>query len=168
VFGHPLRETVLDLSRIRRGAFAALCLFMLTVAGHAQQAEPQKLEVEPLTIRTERGEFVFSAEIADEPREHGRGLMFREELAADEAMLFDFGSPRILTMWMKNTPLSLDMIFIAPDGAVHRIEERTTPFSEDVISSGEPVTHVLEVRGGVARMIGLKPGDRIEHRSFRR
>lgn len=132
----------------------------------AQQRAMQKLETEMVTAVTARGRFDFVTEIADQPSELASGLMFRQSMAPNEGMLFDFGRSRLVTMWMKNTPLSLDMVFIRSDGTVARIEERTEPFSERTISSGEPVSHVLELRGGVARMIGLKPGDRLEHSSF--
>lgn len=140
------------------------------MSSYAQQAVglPQILESEDLAIITSRGRYEFKAEIADEAGEQAKGLMFREDLAADEGMLFDFGETRIVTMWMKNTPLSLDMLFIRADGTIARIAERTTPYSLDVIASGEPVPFVLELRGGVANLIGAKAGDRIEHRLFSR
>ncbi|MFZ1814226.1 MAG: DUF192 domain-containing protein [Rhizobiaceae bacterium] len=153
----------------------ALAAFMLagscagTVTVHAQQAQSgqtQKLEVEKLAIVTGQGRFEFDAEIADEPREHATGLMFREKMAPNAGMLFDFGAVRSVTMWMRNTPLPLDMVFIRPDGTVAGISERTTPFSIDIIESPEPVSHVLELNAGIARMIGLKVGDQVEHRSL--
>jgi uncharacterized protein len=137
-----------------------------TSAAAAQQVATQQLPTEKLVIHTDRGQFPFTVEIADEPHEQSRGLMYRRDLAPDHGMLFDFAKQRVVTMWMKNTPLSLDMIFIRPDGRVERIAERTEPFSEDVISSGNPVAYVLEVNGGVARLIGLKAGDQIEYHAF--
>jgi uncharacterized membrane protein (UPF0127 family) len=114
-----------------------------------------------LVIATGTGEHAFTIEIADDAGEQAKGLMFREEMAANHGMLFDFGEARPVTMWMKNTPMSLDMVWIREDGTVAGVSERTTPFSEDVIPSPEPVPYVLEIRAGVARMIGLKPGDRV-------
>ena len=81
-------------------------------------------------------------------------------------MLFAFGRPRLVTMWMKNTPLPLDMVFLNPDGTVAHIAERTTPYSEDIVSSGGNVAFALELNAGVSRLIGLKVGDRVEHRLF--
>jgi uncharacterized membrane protein (UPF0127 family) len=127
---------------------------------------PQILEAESLFIVTSRGRFEIRAEIADNPDEQAKGLMFRDELAANEGMLFDFGARRMVTMWMKNTPLSLDMVFIRADGTVARVAERTVPNSLDTISSGEPVSFVLEIPGGVSKMLGIRPGDRLEHRLF--
>ena len=127
----------------------------------AQSGKPQRLDTEPLTVVTATGSHLFTVEIADDPHEQAIGLMHREEMAADHGMLFDFGPPRIVTMWMKNTLISLDMVFVRPDGTVARVAERTEPLSLKTISSNEPVSHVLELRGGVARLIGLKPGDRL-------
>lgn len=132
----------------------------------AEDTRIQRLEVEKVIIKTKIGSFDIDAEIADEPHEQSRGLMYRTDLGPGQGMLFDFGETRPVTMWMKNTPLSLDMVFVKPDGTVARVAERTEPFSEAIIPSGEPVSHVLELRGGVARMIGLKEGDRLEHHSF--
>ncbi len=141
---------------------------VLQVASHAQQAAgvPQILDSEDLVIVTAGGSHTLKVEIADEPHEQAKGLMFREDLAANEGMLFDFGETRMVTMWMKNTPLSLDMLFVRSDGTVATIAERTEPFSLKTISSGEPVSFVLELRGGVAKLMGIKPGDRLEHRLF--
>lgn len=136
--------------------------------GYAQRVtlEPQFLESESLTVVTGQGRFDLTVEVADEPNEQAIGLMFREEMETDHGMLFDFGETRPVSMWMKNTPLSLDMIFIRKDGTVANIAERTVPFSVETVSSSEPVAFVLEIKGGVARMMGLKPGDRLEHRLF--
>lgn len=118
-----------------------------------------ELETKTLTIRTAQGSFEFTVEIADEPRERQKGLMFRETMPTKHGMLFDFGETRRIQMWMRNTPLSLDMIFMTPDGEVVRIAERTTPFSDAIIDSNVPISHVLEVNAGVAKLIGLKVGD---------
>jgi uncharacterized protein len=139
-------------------------------AGHAlaqsEQAQ-QQLEAERLVIVTDTGRHEFEAEIADDSAEQSKGLMFRESMPANHGMLFDFGQSRMVQMWMKNTPMPLDMVFILADGTVARIAERTVPYSLDVISSQEPVSFVLEIRAGVSKLIELKPGDRLEHRLFR-
>ncbi len=141
---------------------------LLVVLAFATPAIGQDAAGEKLVIRTAQGEFPFTVEIADDPAEQAKGLMFRETMEATHGMLFDFGEKRPVTMWMKNTPMPLDMVFVRADGTVAGIAERTTPFSEDVIASPEPVTHVLEIRAGVARLIGLKAGDRLEHPIFGR
>jgi uncharacterized membrane protein (UPF0127 family) len=89
------------------------------------------------------------------------GLMFRRSLAADAGMLFLYDRAQPVAMWMKNTYIPLDMIFIGADGRVHRIAKRTEPFSTDVISSEGDVQGILEVNAGIADAIGLKPGDEV-------
>ena len=143
-----------------------LGLSMQPVAAQQQSGEPMLLEAEKLTITSAQGSFDFDVEIADDSSEQARGLMFRTDLPTRRGMLFDFGQSRIVAMWMKNTPLSLDMVFVLPDGSVASVAERTEPFSERIIPSGEPVSHVLELNAGVARLIGLKPGDKLVHRLF--
>jgi hypothetical protein len=137
------------------GALASLAL--------AEQAgQAMRLPAEKMTIVTAQGRFDFDVEIADEPVEQQRGLMFRTDLPTRRGMLFDFGQTRMVSMWMKNTPLPLDMVFIRADGTVASVAERTEPFSENIVASGEPVAYVLELNAGVARLIGVKAGDRIE------
>ncbi len=113
----------------------------------------------------ERGQVVFETagkeriiidvEWALTAEQRARGLMERPELPDRTGMLFDFGETRMVTMWMANTPASLDMIFIDEAGRIVRIAERTTPLSEAIVSSGEPVRYALEIRGGHARELGL-------------
>ena len=82
-------------------------------------------------------------------------------------MLFFYETPQEITMWMRNTYIPLDMVFIRADGTVHRIEARTEPLSENIIASRGDVTACLELAGGAAERLGLKPGDRVEHRFFK-
>ena len=117
-------------------------------------------------VETQGGKEIFRAEIADTPQLRQQGLMFRKHMGANEGMLFDFGSPRPVHMWMKNTFISLDMIFIRKDGTVIAIGANTEPFSEAVIGVEEPVKGVLEVVAGTAARLGLKPGDRVYHPIF--
>ena len=120
-----------------------------------------------LTIVTATGKHVFKVEVAESEKDKALGLMFRTTLARRAGMLFpSLSGPAELTMWMRNTFISLDMIFINTDGTVHRIEHATEPHSEKVIASQGRVAAVLEVLAGVAREIGLKPGDRIDHTFF--
>jgi uncharacterized protein len=92
-----------------------------------------------------------------------RGLMYRRSLPAGQGMLFDFGSEQRITMWMKNTYVALDMIFIGTDGRISRIAANTKPLSTRLISSGEPARYVLEVNAGTARKLGIAVGDRVSH-----
>ena len=105
-------------------------------------------------------------ELAETSQQKAMGLMFRKNLARRAGMLFPYASPQELTMWMRNTYIPLDMVFIAKGGLVHRIEENTEPFSERIIASKGKVIAVLELAGGVARELGLKPGDKVEHASL--
>ncbi len=125
-----------------------------------------KMRVETVVIKTATGEYSFEAEIADTPLHKSRGLMGRPLLDADRGMLFDNGEDREMFMWMKNTILALDMIFITKDGTVASIAKNTVPFSETIIPSGQPVRGVLEVNAGTADRIGLKPGDKVMHAMF--
>ncbi len=129
----------------------------------AQQIDPDPT---PLVVYTARGKYSFSIEIADEPGEQIVGLMFRETMATDRGMLFVHDVPHIITMWMRNTPLSLDMVFLTADGQIAHIAERTEPFSLDTISSQGPASHVLEINAGVAALAGMEVGDRVLHPLF--
>lgn len=108
----------------------------------------------------------FSVELATTHEQLTQGLMFRRTLAADAGMLFDFGEDRPVTMWMHNTLIPLDMLFVASDGRVVGIKERAVPGSSEIISSPQPVRGVLEVNGGTAHRLGLAPGDRVVHPMF--
>ncbi|NIY74624.1 DUF192 domain-containing protein [Thalassospira sp. HF15] len=105
---------------------------------------------------------VFNVELAITPEERSRGLMFRTEMAKDAGMLFDFGSARDISMWMKNTFISLDMLFIDAKGTIVGIEKRTVPQSETIIPSPKPVRFVLELNGGSADRMGFEVGEKVE------
>lgn len=119
-----------------------------------------------LTIVTTKGPHVFTVEIADDDAKRARGLMCRTSMAPDAGMIFDYGAERAVSMWMKNTILSLDMVFIRADGTVFSIARSAVPYSEEFIRSGGPVQAVLELNAGMADRIGLKPGDVVRHAMF--
>jgi uncharacterized membrane protein (UPF0127 family) len=120
-----------------------------------------------LSIQTAAGSKVaFTVEMAQTPEESERGLMNRPSLAADAGMLFDFGSEQRIAMWMKNTLIPLDMIFIAGDGHILGIAERTVPMSLEIIPSPGSVRAVLEINGGTASRLQIHPGDRVIHPIF--
>ena len=145
---------------------ALLLLALLSLEGAAGVADA-KMRVERLWLVMRSGEETpIDIEIADAPEEKQMGLMFRTELADNKGMLFPYDVPREVTMWMHNTYIPLDMVFINADGTVHRIEERAEPLSDRVISSKGPVVAVLELAGGAAKRLGLKPGDRVRHPLF--
>jgi len=114
-----------------------------------------------LTVETASGKHVYQVEVARDSRTQARGLMFRNSMPENHGMLFDFGTDRPLGFWMRNTYISLDIIFFRADGIVHRIAADAVPLSEKNIPSGIPLRYVLELNAGQARKIGLKPGDRI-------
>ncbi|WP_051661367.1 DUF192 domain-containing protein [Bosea sp. 117] len=144
----------------RRASFTLALLFLLGLPGvHAASFEP-------LTIQTKRGPAAFTVEIAVTPDERAKGLMYRTELKPDAGMLFDFRADQPVYMWMKNTYIPLDMVFIRSDGHVAAIAENTTPLSTETISSGGPVRAVLELAGGTAKARGIAVGDRVVHRLF--
>jgi uncharacterized membrane protein (UPF0127 family) len=129
-------------------------------------AAAQAATFEPLEIVTKSGVQVFSVEMATTEEEKTTGLMYRKELADGKGMLFDFSPPQEVSMWMKNTYISLDMIFIRADGRILRIAENTEPMSTRIISSGGLAKGVLEVIAGTAKKYGIEPGDRVGHPLF--
>ena len=126
-------------------------------------------EVETLKIRTKNGAVhEFQVEVARTNRDRQQGLMYRQSLETHSGMLFEFSPPQIVHMWMKNTYIALDMLFIRSDGTIAKIAERTEPLSERTISSGENVLAVLEIKGGTAQLLGISPDDQVEHDFFKK
>jgi uncharacterized protein len=125
-------------------------------------------EPETLTIVTASGRHAFKVEVMRTDAERERGLMFRKFLPADRGMLFDFKKVEPVMMWMKNTYLPLDMVFIGPDGRVVSTAENAEPLSERIIPSGGPVLGVLELNAGTVGRDGVKAGDRVENPMFPR
>lgn len=127
-----------------------------------------KMRVDQLAIVAADGRRVpLDVEIAQDSKEKALGLMFRTELADTQGMLFPYEDTRELSMWMHNTYIPLDMLFIRPDGVIHRIESRAQPLSDRVINSEGAVSAVLELPGGAAERLGIKPGDRVQHPLFK-
>ena len=142
------------------------CFLWLTFQSHAFSENAQISKLEPIAVASEESVTMFTAEIADTEELRERGLMFRHLLPQDKAMLFDFGKPRPVAMWMKNTNISLDMLFIRADGTIAAIAENTVPQSLDTISVQEPVRGVLEVAAGTVKRLGLRTNDKVYHRIF--
>ncbi len=124
------------------------------------------MEVTPLTVRSADTDHVFSVEIANDDEEISYGLMHRDSMDADSGMLFDFGRMRETSMFMKDTLIPLDMLFISVDGTIEMIARNTVPGSLRTISPGKPVRGVLELNGGRAAELGLQPGDTVVHAIF--
>ena len=145
---------------IALAAVVALC----ALSGAAVQAAT----FQTLEIATKSGVRVFSVEMATTEEEKTTGLMYRKELADGKGMLFDFSPEQEVSMWMKNTYIPLDMIFIRADGRILRIAENTEPLSTRIIPSGGLAKGVLEVIAGTAQKYGIAPGDRVAHPLFSR
>ncbi len=126
-----------------------------------------RLPTERMVILTRDGRRLdFTVEMALTPEQQTIGLMFRPEVKADEGMIFDWGQPRESSMWMRNTLAPLDMVFIAADGRIHRIAERTVPLSLTPVDSRGPVRATLELQGGITEKLDIRVGDRVLHRMF--
>ncbi len=119
------------------------------------------MPTETLTLQTDKGRFTLRIEVAKTEAQKGLGLMFRREVPRDTGMLFPYARAREITMWMRNTYVSLDMVFINADGTVHRIAYGTEPMSEAVVASNGDVVAVLEIAAGEANRYGIKPGDQV-------
>jgi hypothetical protein len=152
---------------------AALALFVVwtaaapAFAAQAASAETMKFDRELLTIRTAKGAtHKFTVELAASDAQLEFGLMYRKTMAADHGMLFDFGTPRSVMMWMKNTVLPLDMLFLDRSGTITHIAANAAPFSEAIISSDGPVLYVIELNAGIAGKLGLAVGDRVTSKTI--
>jgi uncharacterized membrane protein (UPF0127 family) len=157
------------ISSVRRSLPRTLyAIIMVALMAAVVEAAPASVTFEEssLTIDAAHDRFEFQVEMAVSPAQRGRGLMFRESLEEDRGMLFDFGRPQRATMWMRNTYVPLDMLFIDADGRITQIAANTQPLSDAVVASRQPVRAVLELRGGVSAKLGIKPGDRVIHPLF--
>ncbi len=146
--------------RAARPIVAVLFLALAAAAAFAQATSR-------LAIEGERGRHTFTVEVAATDETRQVGLMFRKSLAADAGMLFDYQTPQPVAMWMKNTLIPLDMLFIGADHRIVRIAERTVPHSLATIDSGGPVRAVLELNAGTAARLGIKVGDLVRHAAFK-
>ena len=132
----------------------------------AQTTTPQPSALEKLVIVTADGPKTFQVEVMRTMEERARGLMFRRYLPRDRGMLFDFAVEAPVAMWMKDTFIPLDMLFIRKDGTISQIADNTEPHSTRTIPSNEPVYSVLEINGGAASALGIKAGDKVAHPLF--
>ena len=148
--------------RFRLGLPVIGLVVMLAGAAYAQA-------LEALSIVSQGGQRQsFQVEVARNDADRAQGLMYRRSMPADRGLLFDFARVEPVSMWMQNTYLPLDMLFVRQDGTIARIAANTEPLSTRTIPSGEPVLAVLELNAGTAARLGIKPGDRIEHPLFKR
>ncbi|MFG1349649.1 DUF192 domain-containing protein [Xanthobacter autotrophicus] len=144
----------------------ALALSPLAPALAEPAPAAQATSLEALEITSAKGVVTFEVEVARTDEQRTNGLMYRKSLGERAGMLFDFKVDQPVYMWMKNTYIPLDMLFIRADGSIARIAAMTTPLSTQTISSGEPVRAVLEIAGGQARKLGIAAGDRVAHPVF--
>ncbi len=148
---------------------ALVCLFCSTIYTTLSLASEDvvRLPVEEVVVTTDQGDVTFATEIATNNETRTRGLMFRRSMGEREAMLFYWQDPLVVSMWMRNTYIPLDMLFVTADGIVVHVESNTVPHSLDVISAGREVSAVMEIVAGSAAKLGIRPGSRLMHRFFR-
>lgn len=115
-----------------------------------------------VTIHGTEQQHRFAVEVVATPESRSQGLMYRTELAANAGMLFVFERPAEVAFWMRNTYLPLDLIFIDRHGSIVRIHPQAKPHDDTLIASGQPVTHVLEINGGLAAELGIETGQRMK------
>lgn len=141
-------------------------LFLLALPAHAQKPLPIG-PTDPLTLVANGKSTPFTVEMADTPEEAQIGLMYRKEMAKDHGMIFDFGQPQNISMYMKNCFFPQDMLFLDGEGTVVAVVHNARPGSLRNISAGFPVKGVLELNGGIAKSLGVKPGDKVLHKMFK-
>jgi uncharacterized membrane protein (UPF0127 family) len=144
-----------------RRSFWLLPLLLLVASGGLAVAQLAQFPTAELTVVTAGGSHKFTVELATTPAQMEQGLMFRRSLAPDSGMLFDFKTPSMATMWMKNTLIPLDMLFVDEHGRIVNIAERAVPESTDTIAAAAPVRAVIELNGGTVARLGIRPGDQV-------
>jgi uncharacterized membrane protein (UPF0127 family) len=145
----------------RRHFFLLSAVLLFTVSGAVAPAQLATFPRAELTIVSAGGPHKFTVELATTPAQMEQGLMFRQRLAADAGMLFDYRAPAMASMWMKNTLIPLDMLFVDERGRIINIHERAVPGSLDPIAAAAPARAVIELNGGTAARLGIRPGDRV-------
>jgi uncharacterized membrane protein (UPF0127 family) len=143
-----------------------LILLLPFLAAPPLRAELASFGKSELTIETAGGKHRFVIEEAKTDAQMEQGLMYRRSMPADAGMLFEYRRPQIMSFWMKNTLIPLDMLFIAPDGRIADIHERAVPLVLEPINSAVPALAVLELNGGTVARLGIKRGDRVLHPMF--
>ena len=141
-------------------ALSSIALALVLGVGTAAASQCTATGVD---LRGDWGQAHFNVEIADDPEEQARGLMFREKMAASSGMLFIYDTPHHARFWMRNTLIPLDMIFLDQTGRIARIAENARPLDETPIDGGEDVLMILEINGGMARRLGISVGSALRH-----
>ena len=147
-----------------------MLMFLVVLSfGWSTLADAQKsvsFERTEIFIETKSGQHRFAVEFAHTPEQLSFGLMFRRALPRDAGMLFNYARPQKVAMWMKNTLIPLDMLFIDTSGRIVHIRQRAVPGSLEAISSKVPVRGVLELNGGTVSRLGITLGDKVRHKIF--
>ena len=150
----------------RRTLLLLTATIVTSLVASSAGAELQRFATSELTIVSATGPHRFTVEVAETPEQMEQGLMFRRTMAPDAGMLFDYKAPTVATMWMRNTLIPLDMLFVDAQGRIVNIHQRAVPQSLDVIAAGAPVRAVIELNGGTAARLGIAPGDQVQHPIF--
>jgi uncharacterized protein len=150
----------------RRALLPMLAPFLAGLSWFSVAADLQKFATSELTIISATGRHRFKVELAETPAQMTQGLMFRTSLAPDAGMLFDYKEPTAATMWMSNTLIPLDMLFVDAHGRIVNIHERAVPQSLDIIAAAAPVRAVIELNGGTTSRLAIEPGDQVVHPIF--
>lgn len=143
--------------------FVATCLSACVAMAALAQAAVAQCASDRVDLRGDWGQARFSVEVVDTPETRAQGLMFRESLPRSAGMLFIYDAPTTPSFWMRNTLISLDMLFVGPDGRVSHIHHNARPRDETPIPGGDNVLMVLEINGGTARAIGIDVGSALRH-----
>jgi hypothetical protein len=151
---------------MRRTVWLLVAAIAASLSTFSAGAQLERFETSTLTIVSATGPHRFTVEVAETPAQMEQGLMFRRTMAPDAGMLFDYKTPTLATMWMRNTLIPLDMLFVDEQGRIVNIHERAVPQSLDVIAAAAPVRAVIELNGGTAARLGIVPGDRVQHPIF--
>ena len=158
--GRVMKRALLTL------AFAAAATMATAQDPTARNADVDFGESQPLVIKSEGGEHTLMVEEAKTLAQQARGMMWRESVDPDTGMIFEFAEPKIATIWMKNTAVPLDILFVRSNGKILKIEHNAQPFKLRSASSEAVVAAVIELKGGRALELGIRPGDTVEHDFF--
>lgn len=151
------------MTRVKLTVKRHIVVFLILAAATAATTQLSFAQaLAQLTVNASTGAHTFAVEVMRSPEDRSVGLMHRQHLDADRGMLFDFGDTRQVRMWMKNTLIPLDMVFISEGGNIAGIAYDTVPMSTEILSSPKPVRYVLEINAGLSRKLGFKIGDHVK------
>ena len=166
-------DTLISINRSRTFGLAKFCLFVaITLIATVipkyllAQQSPSSFSMTSVVIETRTDAQRLTMELAEDAGQHALGLMGRQSLASDSGMIFVYARPRRVSMWMKDTLIPLDMLFVRLDGIIESIVERTTPLSLTTIRSEKMVRAVIELNAGTAKRLGIEVGNRVIHDAF--